>query len=342
MPATGPVDEVGDPPAADAPGRAAASVTLELAPDPSAAGTAREWVAAALDGWPTPSVETARLLVSELVTNAVLHARTEIALRRRLEGARARFEVSDGRREGPVPKRYSPDSATGRGLRLVDALATEWGVTRAGRGKTVWFVVTPDAGGGSAQAGRQGDADVQAQAEPPTPAEAASPPNATSPAATAPCEVATVQVLAIPLDVYLEAEQHDDAVMRELTLLLQSSSARGDLEVPARLLEIAADVRAAFGPVITSVRVQVERALRRRRATVDLTLRAPVEGWEALRRLASQFDEVDRFCEAGNLLTLGSSRRLRHFRKWFAQQVADQLRGMSPTPWSEGTETSQV
>lgn len=334
MPATGPVGDVGD--VGDArmsgvPGGPLASASVELAPDSSAAKVARDWVAAALDGWPVQSVETARLLVSELVTNAVLHAGTEIDLRCSLEEARARFEVADGRGDGPLAKRYSHDSPTGRGLRLVDALSTEWGVTRSPRGKTVWFAVTPDPEGGDGLGTMVGAATV--------PLGGPVVPEGVVPAAPRPLAAVTVEILGIPLDVYLEAEQHNDAVVRELALLLQTSSARGGHEVPTRLLEIAAEVRAVLGPAATAVRVRVEHALAQCQSTIDLTFDVPVEGWEALVRLAAQLDEVDRFCEAGDLLTLASSPRLRRFRRWYAQQVADQLRGLPATPWREGTGT---
>lgn len=348
MPATGPVDEGGEAAVTDVAGGTRAPVPVAhvaLPPEPGAASTAREWVAAALHGWPAQSIDTARLLVSELVTNAVLHARTEIALRHHREAERARIEVSDGRRDGPMPKRYSPNSPTGRGLRLVDALAAEWGVTRSPEGKVVWFVVTPESGSTKVLAAHLGTVDVPHRAATgagsPAGSRAGAPvdPPTETPAEKARFETVPVQVLSLPLEVYLEAEQHNDAIMRELMLLLQSSEARSGLDVPARLLEIAAEVRARFGAAATSIRKQVERAIEQRQETVDIVMEIPVAGWEALGRLASQLDEVDRFCATGDLLTLGSSPRLRRFRRWYVQQVADQVQGLPATPWPEDTES---
>lgn len=349
MPSTGPTDEVDDLPRAQQPCMSAVPAAVALAPEPGAASSAREWLAAALDGWPARSVDTARLLVSELVTNAVLHARTEIHLRYRVQGTRARVEVADGRRDGPLPKRYAPDSPTGRGLRLVSGLASEWGVTRSSEGKIVWFVVTPESGDGlSPGAGARevaapvGVVRSSAEERPPADAGAVVPVGAAGDGAS---EIVTVLILGIPLEVYLEAEQHNDAVMRELTLLLHSSATQGssaghgELEVPARLVEIASEVRAMFGAASTSMRAQVERALEQGRATMDLTVRVPLAAWEALQRLASQLDELDRFCEAGELLTLGSSPRLRRFRRWYTAQVGDQLRGLPATSWPAAIET---
>ena len=87
--------------------------------------------------------ETAALLVSEVVTNAVLHGRSDVVLVIEDRGATAYVSVSD---TSPMPPRvhnFAVESATGRGLRLVDQLAQRWGVDAApaGKGKVVWFEV---------------------------------------------------------------------------------------------------------------------------------------------------------------------------------------------------------
>lgn len=82
-------------------------------------------------------VESAILLVDELVANAVLHARSPVEVRARLDAARLHVEVADG---SPQPPRLREPDVGGRGLRIVDALASAWGVTPAeGDGKAVWF-----------------------------------------------------------------------------------------------------------------------------------------------------------------------------------------------------------
>ncbi len=92
-------------------------------------------------------VDTVVLLVSEVVTNAVLHARSDVALFVSDVGEVVRVEVRD---TSPMPvrvHRFSVESATGRGLRLLDQLALRWGTTAPedGSGKVVWFEVgSPD------------------------------------------------------------------------------------------------------------------------------------------------------------------------------------------------------
>jgi anti-sigma regulatory factor (Ser/Thr protein kinase) len=87
--------------------------------------------------------DTAELLVSEVVTNAVLHARTAVMVRVEVRLDGVRVEVSDGSPREPRVSPYSSDAATGRGLRLLERLARSWGVRSDRRGKTVWFEVGP-------------------------------------------------------------------------------------------------------------------------------------------------------------------------------------------------------
>ncbi len=86
------------------------------------------------------------LMVSELASNAVLHARTPYSVTASRHGDLVRVEVRDGSSLMPHVRQYSLEAPTGRGLRIVDSLATRWGVEPgdAGEGKTVWFEV--DAG----------------------------------------------------------------------------------------------------------------------------------------------------------------------------------------------------
>lgn len=103
---------------------------------------ARRFVQAELAESPL-DVDTAVLLVSELVTNAVLHARSPFRVLVEPGEEAIRVEVYDG---SPVPPRvhtFAPTSATGRGLRLLDRLAQTWGVTQLSDGKSVWFEVGP-------------------------------------------------------------------------------------------------------------------------------------------------------------------------------------------------------
>ena len=106
---------------------------------------ARQHIVTTLNDWGCDGlVETARLLTSELVTNAVLHARTEMTLAIEQTDEGVRISVTD---ESPVPpslRHHSATATTGRGLRLLDQLANEWSVDDDNGGKTVWFTLADD------------------------------------------------------------------------------------------------------------------------------------------------------------------------------------------------------
>ncbi|MDQ6697369.1 MAG: ATP-binding protein [Actinomycetota bacterium] len=117
--------------------------TTWLASDPLSARKARQFVVATLLGWDVEHlIDTASLLTSELVTNAVLHANSEIELRLAKEADLIRFEVEDHGRGRPKARHPAPEETSGRGLALVDTLSSAWGVTPIKSGKSVWFELT--------------------------------------------------------------------------------------------------------------------------------------------------------------------------------------------------------
>lgn len=93
------------------------------------------------------------LLLSEVATNAVLHARTPFDVGLTLTDHLLRCEVSDDdprtpRSEGPDADASNDlESLGGRGLLLIDRLAQTWGIDQRLDGKTVWFTLAPPARG---------------------------------------------------------------------------------------------------------------------------------------------------------------------------------------------------
>jgi anti-sigma regulatory factor (Ser/Thr protein kinase) len=130
----------------------AMEASLDLAPDPRSARSARNFLRATLTDWGLSGlVDVAALLTSELVTNAILHARTPVRLTLRGGTTALRVEVCDQSSVIPSPRHYSASSGTGRGLVLVDQLAQRWGTEAVSDqiGKIVWFelpvsVTAPD------------------------------------------------------------------------------------------------------------------------------------------------------------------------------------------------------
>jgi anti-sigma regulatory factor (Ser/Thr protein kinase) len=111
-----------------------------LPAEPDSVRRARQHVAALLEADDTGvSAEVACLLVSELVTNAVLHAGSEVEIRVTSGPTAVRVEVVDGSSRPAVRRHFSAESSTGRGMLLVEALASGWGVEPRATGKAVWF-----------------------------------------------------------------------------------------------------------------------------------------------------------------------------------------------------------
>jgi anti-sigma regulatory factor (Ser/Thr protein kinase) len=115
-------------------------VRLALRPVPSSSADARAFVDETLGQWQCDDfLDATRLLVSELVTNAVLHARTDVELVLRATRYGLRVEVRDHSASLPVVRHYLDEAMTGRGLALVEELAARWGVQQLEDGKIVWF-----------------------------------------------------------------------------------------------------------------------------------------------------------------------------------------------------------
>lgn len=107
---------------------------------PASAGQARRFVESVLEEGGLDHLSyAATMLVSELVANAVLHTGTPVEVVVCPELDRIRVEVHDGSPQLPVRKHYSTMSGTGRGLLLVERMASEWGSDRTADGKLVWF-----------------------------------------------------------------------------------------------------------------------------------------------------------------------------------------------------------
>lgn len=121
---------------------------LDLEHTVQAPRLARRFVSRTLTGWGVRevSIERAQLLVSELVSNAVLHATGPIRLvvEEVDRGAAFRIEVCNSGSGQPKIRHAAPEDLSGRGLQLVDDLARGWGSATSGNETTVWFEVPND------------------------------------------------------------------------------------------------------------------------------------------------------------------------------------------------------
>ncbi len=120
--------------------RADLEVFADFAPEPDTPAAARRLVTETMleRGHHRGVVADAQLVVSELVTNAIVHAKTGLSVKVRCGDSSVRIGVRDGSSTAPFVRDPGPAATFGRGMRLVETLSRDWGVDPAGAGKVVW------------------------------------------------------------------------------------------------------------------------------------------------------------------------------------------------------------
>lgn len=115
--------------------------SLELRPEPASPGKARGFVRRLMTEWGIESgvADDAELLVTEVVTNSIIHARTPVRLEVDAADGQLEFRVSDGSKRQLQLRMPGPESVTGRGVNLLDQIAMDWDVLPRAEGKTVRF-----------------------------------------------------------------------------------------------------------------------------------------------------------------------------------------------------------
>lgn len=117
--------------------------TRTFAHTPDSVPAARKFATAALAGGPGDALDSVALMVSELASNCIRHTDSGFEMSVAVTGDEIRVEVTDRGEGRPKVRHPAPTDPSGRGLQIVDMLATNWGVeVLAGAGKTVWFSLT--------------------------------------------------------------------------------------------------------------------------------------------------------------------------------------------------------
>lgn len=122
------------------------SASFELPPVPASVPTARHVVLALLRAWDVPhDLDDAALLTTELVSNVIDHVGGEATFTVEVDssGSWLWIAVVDGSAIAPVVQELDRARPRGRGLRLLQAIATRWGSDEVGDGKRVWFELAP-------------------------------------------------------------------------------------------------------------------------------------------------------------------------------------------------------
>ncbi len=191
---------------------------LALPPTPRSAGDARRFVRSVLaESGRTSQSDAAVLAVSELVTNAVLHAHTEVELAVVLDSDSVRIEVRDDNPVLPAARSYDDHATTGRGLELVASVTDSHGVESLGdAGKVVWCCLS-----GGSDEDEPSEDDLLAAWDDTAELTAVVPP--------APVVDAVAVVLRrMPATLWLAAREHHDALLRETALLRLSAAPSGE------------------------------------------------------------------------------------------------------------------
>ena len=317
---------------------------LLLDPEPGAVRAARQFVTSRLGGMDDDALSSVELVVSELVTNAVLHAGTAVRLQLWWERDVVRVEVADGDAQQPAAKRYSLEAGTGRGLGLVDALAREWGVYPSEGGKTVWAEVALEGGGrggGGGTARPSGRSPARSSGRPrngkasPRRRPAARPRRPRLVPMQGGEVLVDVHLLALPVAVYARAAEHSDELLREFALILEREPGQG-AGPPGRLLGLIREFDQRYGGFSAAAQAALRDAAAEGRDRIDdLVYQVPAEVGPACVGLERLLEEADAYCRAGDLLTLAAPPEALAFRRWFFSQFIAQTRRAPAVPWPE-------
>lgn len=274
-------------------------------------------------------LDTSELALSEVVTNAVLHARTPLEVTLVMEpDCVLRVEVADHSPELPSQRGYSSQATTGRGMDLVAALTAECGVLPDARGgKTVWFVVR---------------------------AEAAATSRPRTAAWTVPREghgqrppgTSRVVLLGLPPTLWLAAREHHEALLRELALF---GAAHPQEAVPVEQLTWADRGRTwiSDGVLAQLDSRSVSDALAHRALpkgqprpardtppVVDVELDLPADAATVFDALQDVLDTAERLAVANRLLARPGLPEVVEVRDWACDQAVSQMGGVAPFQWS--------
>lgn len=290
--------------------------------DPASVRPAREHAAgaAASLGADAEAVDAVRLLVSEALTNMVLHARSAGLLLVEDAGDAVRVTVVDASPQTLLDRSVGASSTTGRGTRLLAVLAEAHGVEADDRvapgGKALWFTVC-----------KRSDHRLRRTA----PEDHLPPPQL--PEVVGPS--ARVVLRAVPLQIWERASEQSADLMRELALLeIGEDSGTTRRLLPRELLRLVHELQGRYGGLGDAFARQRTDALAQGLTELDVAFEVPVAIGPECARLDGLLDEADAFCGQGrDLMTLVPPPELQRFRRWFLGQLVAQVAGADPEPW---------
>lgn len=298
---------------------------LSLGSGPRGVRDARRWVVSTChDIGRGDLVECAELGVSELVTNALLHARPPLSVRVRGTREHPRVEVRDGSTEVPLmPSDDVQDEddlllTFGRGLSIVARCSAAWGVEVEEDGKLVWFAPRAHYGERMVEGVVTG---------------VIAPPDQTRPS---PDEL-RIDIHGVPLRTFVEFQRHYRELRREVRLLALAH----EHEYP-----LAKDLSDLFGTLERDLREgigadQIEQALQSGAATADLHVAMPRQSAATIGRFIELLDLADAFCREERLLSLARTPEQQRFQRWFLSEFVRQEGGGGPIAWRDAADADR-
>jgi anti-sigma regulatory factor (Ser/Thr protein kinase) len=263
-------------------------------------------------------LECAELGVSELVTNALLHAEPPLSVRVRGTHEHPRVEVRDGSLDLPQMPTDGPADEDdllltfGRGLSIVARCSAAWGVELERDGKIVWFVPATESGDEMVPGVVTGET--------------------TTPASTQPsADEMRIDIRGVPLRSFVEFQRHYRELRREVRLLALAHEA----EYP-----LAKDLSDLFGSLERDLREgigadQIEQALQSGAATTELHVAMPRQTAATIGRFIELLDLADAFCQEERLLSLARTPEQQRFQRWFLNEFVRQEKGEPPIAWQD-------
>ena len=295
---------------------------LTLGSGPRGVHDARRWVVRTCSDIERDDlVECAEIGVSELVTNALLHGEPPIQVRVRGTVDHPRVEVRDSSLEPPILPGEAIDSEQqgdelltfGRGLGIVARSSDAWGAEIEDDGKVVWFTPATGFSDGEGAPGRITGSDGSTNRRSPTQ------------------DRVRVQIVGVPLSLYIGFQQHFRELRREVRLLALAHE--DDYPLAKSLSDL-------FGTLDRHLREgigieQIEAAIAKNRSHTDLVVHMPRSTARTLSRFVELLDLADDFCRQQRLLSLARTTEQRLFQTWFLCEFVRQADGEEPLPWAE-------
>lgn len=278
---------------------------------PRSVGLVRRWVSDTCVGIGRPElVDCARLGVSELVTNALLHGAPPISVAVRGTVEHPRIEVSDG---SPRPPAVAGERAglatTGRGLSIVSKCSIAWGAEVASSRKIVWF---------------EPASEVRPHVDPPYSLSVSEPPRS----ADLSGEFIPITILGAHAPTCYALLTHYRELRRELRMLAMTHSE--DYPLANHLSELILSFEKEFPQAAIA---QLEHALSHGQTELDVEVNIGARLPTLIPQILEVLDLADAFSRAQKFLALARTPDQNAYSHWFLGEFSRQANGEAPSRW---------